>query len=95
LTFSLSKLLGPLYCAPGTPILVDGQPVDYWLATIAYTSLFNLTGHPVVVLPAAHSHQGLPIGVQVVGRRWDEMRLLAVAKCITEVAGAFRQPPGY
>jgi amidase len=83
------------HCAPGTPILVDGQPVDYWLATIGYTSLFNLTGHPVVVLPVAQSHQGLPIGVQVVGRRWDEMQLLAVAKCITEVAGAFRRPPGY
>jgi amidase len=83
------------HCAPGTPILVDGHPTDYWLATIAYTSPFNLTGHPVVALPVAHSHKGLPIGVQVVGRRWREMPLLAVAKCITEVAGPFQRPPGY
>ena len=83
------------HCAPGTPILVDGQPMDYVLATIGYTSLFNLTGHPVVVLPVAQSHEGLPIGAQVVGRRWDEMRLLAIAKCIAEVAGPFRRPPGY
>jgi amidase len=83
------------HCAQGTPLLVDGYPLDYWLATIAYTCPFNLTGHPVVTLPVALSHEGLPIGVQVVGRRWGEMPLLAVAKCISEVAGSFQRPPGY
>jgi amidase len=83
------------HCAPGTPILVDGRPLDYWLATIAYTNFFNLTGHPVVVLPVAQSHERLPIGVQVVGRRWGEMSLLAVARCLAEVVGPFQRPPGY
>jgi amidase len=83
------------HCASGASILVDGLPLDYLLATIAYTSLFNLTGHPVVVLPIAHSPDHLPIGVQVVGRRWGEMSLLAVAKCMSEVVGPFQRPPGY
>jgi amidase len=83
------------HCAKHTPILVDGQPVDYWTATIAYACPFNLTGHPVVVLPVGQSREGLPIGAQVVGRRWGEMHLLSVAKQLAEVIGPFQRPPGY
>lgn len=83
------------HCATHSPILVDDRPEDYWMASISYTTPFNVTGHPVVTLPVAQSSKGLPIGVQVVGRRWGEMPLLAVAKCISEVAGTFRRPPGY
>jgi amidase len=49
---------------------------------LAYTSPFNLTGNPVVVLPLGRSAEGLPLGVQVVARRWDDMRALAVAEAI-------------
>jgi len=83
------------HCAKDTPILVDGQSVDYWTATIAYACPFNLSGHPVVVLPMGSSREGLPIGAQVVGRRWGEMHLLGVAKRLAEVIGPFRRPPGY
>jgi len=38
---------------------------------------------------------GLPIGIQMVGKRWDESRLLAMAKALSEVTGAFQRPPGY
>jgi amidase len=83
------------HCAKDTPILVDGKPVDYWTASIAHACPFNLTGHPVVVLPVGHSSEGLPIGVQVVGKRWGEMHLLGVAKALVEVLGPFQRPPGY
>jgi amidase len=71
---------------------VDGQKMPYLLATSTYTVPFNLTGNPVVVLPVAHSSQGLPIGVQVVGKRWNDMALLTIAKRLTEVTGGFRSP---
>jgi amidase len=74
---------------------VDGQPVPYRLGGTGYTSPFNLTGHPVVVLPLARSAEGLPIGVQVVGQRWSEMKLLAIAEQLTELTGPFQRPPGY
>jgi amidase len=80
---------------PETPILVDDQAVEYNIATMSHTLPFNLTGHPVVVLPAGRSRDGLPIGVQLVGKRWGEMALLAVAKCIVQVAGPCQRPPGY
>ena len=65
------------------------------MATSMYTGLFNLTGNPVVVLPLARTTDGLPIGLQVVGKRWDDMALLDVAEQLTQVTGQFRQPPGF
>ncbi len=76
-------------------ITVDGLPIPYILATSYYTSLFNLTGNPVVVLPLAHSMNGMPIGIQVVGRRWHDMELLNAAESLTEVTGPFKVPAGY
>jgi amidase len=79
----------------GAPIDVDGRKVPYFLTTVAYTCVFNLTGHPVVVLPLARSKDGMPIGVQVVGRRWSEPALLALAQQLALVTGPFRAPAGY
>jgi amidase len=45
---------------------------------------FNVTGNPVIVVPLTLSKAGLPIGVQLVGRRWGEARLLAVARLVSE-----------
>jgi len=79
----------------GAPVDVDDRKVPYFLATTAFTNVFNLTGHPVVVLPLTRSKDGLPIGVQVVGRRWSEPALLALAKNLSLVTGPFRAPAGY
>jgi amidase len=82
------------HCEPGTPLHVDGQQVVYWMVS-AHGTLFNYTGHPAVVLPYKLDRDGLPIGVQMIGKRWDESRLLAMAKVLSEVTGAFQRPPGY
>lgn len=41
---------------------------------------FDLTGSPAISVPFAESGEGLPIGVQLVGRRLDEPTLLRVAR---------------
>ena len=79
----------------GAVINIEGRRVPYFLANGGYTMLFNLTGHPVVVIPIGHSKQGLPIGMQIIGKRWKEMELLAIAKQIDRVVGSFKIPPGY
>jgi len=88
---------GPAFahCKTGQPIEVDGRLVPYFVANMSYTSVFNMTGCPVVVLPAGRSSEGLPIGLQLVGRRWRDMELLAVAEAVAEVTGPFRPPAGY
>jgi len=82
------------HCEPGSPLRVDGQEVTYWMVS-AYSTLFDYTGHPAVVLPYKRDRDGLPIGIQLVGKRWNESRLLAMAKALSEVTGAFQRPPGY
>jgi amidase len=82
------------HCEPGSPLPVDGQEVPYWSVS-AYGAPFNYTGHPAVVLPFTRDRAGLPIGIQLVGKRWSESRLLAVAAALAAVSGAFQRPPGY
>lgn len=76
----------------GSPIEVDGEEVPYMLAAGGYTSVFNLTGNAVVALPAAQSAQDLPIGVQVVGSRWQDRHLLNVAEALAKVSGGYGEP---
>lgn len=76
----------------GRFINVDGKKVPYLLANGAYTSILNLTGHPVVVIPISFTQDGLPIGMQIVGKRWKEMELLSIAGKLDEIIGGFRNP---
>ena len=82
------------HCEPGSPLRVDDQEVIYW-ALSGHGTLFNYTGHPAVVLPYKLDRDGLPIGIQLVGKRWNEAHLLAMAKAVSEVTGPFQRPPGY
>jgi amidase len=82
------------HCEPGSPLSVDGQEVSYWMVS-AHSTVFNYTGHPAVVLPYKLDHDGLPMGIQLVGKRWDEARLLSIARALSEVTGKFQRPPGY
>jgi amidase len=81
------------HCEPGSPLDVDGKPVTYWMVS-AHSTLFNYTGHPALVLPHKLDRNGLPLGIQIVGKRWGESPLLAIAKALTEVTGGFKRPPG-
>ncbi|MGW6577145.1 amidase [Streptomyces sp. NPDC054945] len=52
---------------------------------VAYTALWNVTGHPAASVPAGLGEDGLPLAVQLVGRRDDEVTLLRVAAQLEEV----------
>jgi Asp-tRNA(Asn)/Glu-tRNA(Gln) amidotransferase A subunit family amidase len=72
--------------------LVEGKNVDYFDAW-SYTEFFNLLGNPAAVVPAGHSPQGLPIGVQIVGRPWQEEEVLSVAAALEQQCGGWKKPP--
>ena len=77
----------------GAAVEVDGERVSYSMALGAWASMVAMLGVPSVVLPAGRSSEGLPIGVQVVARRWDDAGALAVAKVVERLTGGFRAPP--
>jgi amidase len=74
---------------------IDGRTYPHAVANGAYTMPFNLSGHPAVVIPIGKTKNGLPMGMQIVGKRWREMELLAIAQEINQVVGDFRRPAGY
>ena len=57
----------------------------------------NLTGLPGLVAPAGFDEAGLPVGVQLVGPLWTEVRLLEIAHALreAEILPGFQAPPGY
>jgi aspartyl-tRNA(Asn)/glutamyl-tRNA(Gln) amidotransferase subunit A len=75
--------------APSTPITatpvgqhqvtIGSTPSDVRGALLAFTRPFNLTGHPVCSIPCGFSREGLPIGLQLIGRPFDEATILRVA----------------
>jgi Asp-tRNA(Asn)/Glu-tRNA(Gln) amidotransferase A subunit family amidase len=69
---------------------VDGLEVEY-LNAMSYTQWFNILGNPAAVVPVGRSPENLPIGVQVVGRPYEDERVLAVAAAIEQ--GHTWQPP--
>jgi amidase len=82
------------HCEPGTPTEVDGREQSYWMLP-AYGAVFNYSGHPALSMPCGQDRDGLPIGLQLVGKRWSESRLLGIAWAIAPLTGGFRRPPGY
>lgn len=72
--------------------VIDGNTVEY-LDAWSYCEWFNLLGFPAAVVPVGISPEGLPIGVQIVGRPWEEESVLAVAATIELECGGWRKPP--
>ena len=71
---------------------VDGKTVEY-LDAWSYTEWFNLLGNPAAVVPVSQSSEGLPIGVQIVGRPWEEELVLTVCEALESECSAWKAPP--
>jgi amidase len=71
---------------------IEGKTVEYFDAW-SYAEWFNLLGNPAAVVPVSHSAEGLPIGVQIVGRPWQEEQVLGVAAALERECGAWKIPP--
>ena len=74
--------------APQIPV---SGPHDGWSDMSVDTEMMryvfpgNLTGLPAITFPAGYDQQGLPIGMQVMGRPWEEKRLLQIAYAAEQV----------
>ena len=76
------------------PLKIDGVDHPYFFAGTSYNFLANLTGQPSIVLPCGFSKEGLPIGLQLTGKRWGDARLLGVAKALERLLPPCPLPPG-
>lgn len=70
--------------------IVEGQTVRY-LDAVRYTQWFNVLAAPAAVMPVGHSAEGLPIGVQIVARPFEDEVALGIAN-IVDASFGYRPP---
>ena len=72
----------------------DGKPIGLFEAMMPVTP-WNLLGMPAMTVPFGMSAEGLPIGVQLIGRPYEEEQILEVAVRLEEARGPFPGPPEF
>lgn len=73
------------------PLDSDLTPLEYYALDL-FTVAMNLAGIPACSVPAGLATNGLPLGMQTVGRKFDDMRVLQLAKHIEQFAGIDNRP---
>jgi len=71
--------------------MADADPVKMYLNDV-FTVTVNLAGLPGISVPAGLDAQGLPLGLQLIGRPWEEGDLLNVAYALEDRAGFVAKP---
>jgi len=66
------------------PREINGKPLQSYINWVAIAYGLTLTGHPVLCLPCGTDEKGLPFGIQVVGRRFEEAKLLSVGLALEQ-----------
>ena len=68
-----------------TDLFIAGKRISL-LGWLPFTYPFNLSGHPAASIPCGWSRDGLPIGMQIIGNRFDEKKILQVSRAFEKVA---------
>ncbi|AWN52026.1 amidase [Methylobacterium sp. 17Sr1-1] len=63
------------------------------MAHIAYTVPFNMSEQPAISVPAGFTPEGLPVGLQIVGKRFDDVGVLRLARAFEAIRPALRPWP--
>ena len=74
-------------------ILVGGVEEDFRLATTRLVRGINALGFPAISVPCGFNGEGMPIGMQLVGRPFGERRMLDVAAALEDATGFYKQKP--
>ena len=80
--------------ATPSPAFAPGEisdPVQMYLNDI-FTVTVNMAGLPGIAVPAGVSNDGLPLGLQLIGKAFDEETLFKAAAAIEQVAGGYQAP---
>jgi amidase len=79
----------------GTPYVreINGQPLSTYIDWMRTCSDITVTGLPAISIPAGFTSDGLPVGIQVVGRHQDELGVLQLAHAFEQATGFGRRRP--
>ncbi len=71
--------------------MADADPIQMYLNDV-FTVTVNLAGLPGIAVPTGQNAQGLPLGLQLIGRPWEEGDLLNIAYSLERAAGFVAKP---
>ena len=74
----------PAYPIGARPREIAGQEVSKLWGAAPFTASFNIAGNPAANVPCGFSSDGMPIGLQVVGRWGDEMTVLRASAALEQ-----------
>ncbi len=94
----VAKVMAPLdaLIMPTSPITatpIEGNPANHPVYRVRNTIPFNFLSLPAISLPCGFSVQGLPIGLQIVGKAFDEAGVLQIAHAYEQATDWHRQHP--
>ncbi len=72
---------------------IDGRPMADYLEWMTSCWIITVTGHPAVSVPCGFSPEGLPIGVQIVGRYRDDFGVLQLAYAFQQATQFWKRSP--
>jgi aspartyl-tRNA(Asn)/glutamyl-tRNA(Gln) amidotransferase subunit A len=95
---AVDVLVTPAAPTAATPLegdLITGDEADpdVLAALIAFSGPFNLTGFPALSIPCGFTETGLPVGMQLVAKPWQEATLFAVAHTYESATRWHRRMP--
>jgi amidase len=93
---SFDVLIMPTLPMVATPLVTASDPRETYISRalemIPNTAPFDVSGHPAISVPAGLA-DGLPVGMMIVGKRFDDATCLRVAHAHEQLSGGFPAPP--
>ncbi len=72
---------------------INGMPMETYIDWMKSCYYITVTGHPAIAVPCGFTPDGLPIGMQIVGRYRDDWGLLQLAHAFEQATGFWKQRP--
>jgi amidase len=72
---------------------INGVKMDTYIDWMSSCYYITVTGHPAISVPCGFTHDGLPVGLQIVGRHQDDLGVLQLAYAFEQATGFWKKRP--
>jgi amidase len=72
---------------------INGVPMETYIDWMRSSYYISVTGHPAISVPCGFTPEGLPVGVQIVGRHQDELGVLQLAYAFEQATELWKRRP--